>query len=407
MVWILAFFTLAGYNFSLWMFIGLVRFLVERFSASAKRKRGRPPRLITPKEVAAIIPAHNEQYTIKRAIRALLKVLPKKNIYIASDYSTDQTIPVARSLGVRVLDIKPNMGKAGALDYALKHYRLLTRYKAIIINDADAEIDKNYLVKALPLFRDKKIAAVATHGVTRLRNYGIWEKYFISYRLRLWRILQFGMRFGQTWKFTNVTFIIPGSLSLYRAKVLKKLEIAAPGLIIEDFNMTFEVHKKKLGRIAYDPSIFGIHQDPYNLKDYIRQIRRWDLGFWQTVRRNGIWPSLFWLSTGSFIIELLSYGLFILSVPVLIIFFILNSFNPMNVPLFSSYLTITDLLIGIFAMDYLTTIISAIAEKKPVILLYGLGFFFLRYIDAFIYFYTLPFAFIVKSQGVWTSPKRR
>lgn len=407
MVWILAFFTLAGYNFSLWMFIGFVRFLVERFSPSAKRKRGRPPRLITPKDVAAIIPAHNEQYTIRRAIRALLKVLPKKNIYVASDYSTDQTIPIARSLGVRVLDIKPNMGKAGALEYTLKHYRLVTRYKAIIINDADAEIDKNYLDKALPFFKDKKVAAVATHGVTRLRNYGVWEKYFISYRLRLWRILQFGMRFGQTWKFTNVTFIIPGSLSLYRAKVLKKLEIAAPGLIIEDFNMTFEIHKKKLGRIAYDPSIFGIHQDPYNLKDYIRQIRRWDLGFWQTVRRNGIWPSLFWLSTGSFIIELLSYGLFILSVPVIIILFILNSFNPINVPLFSSYLTITDLLMGIFAMDYLTTIIAAISEKKPVILFYGLGFFFLRYIDALIYFYTLPFAFIVKSQGVWTSPRRR
>ena len=334
-------------------------------------------------------------------------MLPKRNIYLASDYSTDKTIKIARSYGVNVLDIKPNKGKAKAIVYTLKHFRLLKRYQAIIINDADAQIDKNYLINSLPLFQDKSVAAIATHGVTRLKNYKIWEMFYICYRLRLWRVLQFGMRFGQTWKFTNVTLIIPGSLSLYRSRVLEKLDIAAPGLIIEDFNMTFEVHKKKLGRIAYEPTIFGIHQDPYRLKDYVRQIKRWNLGFWQTVKRNGIWPSFFWLSTGSFILELLSYALFFLSIPVMVILFILNSFQPINIPFISSHLTFPDLLVGVFAMDYLTTIITAIVEKKPIMLLYGLGFFFLRYIDSLIYIYTLPLAFLFKSKGTWSSPKRK
>ncbi len=406
MVWVLAFFTLAGYNFSFWMIIGILRFFFEKFS-SKKRKRGRPSTLISPKEVAALIPAHNEERTIGRTIRALLKVLPKRNIYLASDYSTDKTISVARSFGINVLDIKPNKGKAKAIVYTLDHYRLLKRFKAIIINDADAQIDKNYLVKALPLFQDKTVAAIATHGVPRLKDYGIWEMFFIAYRLRLWRVLQFGMRFGQTWKFTNVTLIIPGSLSLYRTEVLKKLDIAAPGLIIEDFNMTFEVHKKKLGRIAYDPGIFGIHQDPYSFYDYVRQVRRWNLGFWQTVKRNGIWSSIFWLSTGSFIFELLSYALFLICIPVIVFLFILNSFQPINLYFISSHLTTLDLLVGVFAMDYLTTIIAAIVEKRPIILLYGLGFFWLRYIDSIIYIYTLPMAFFFKSKGTWISPKRK
>jgi cellulose synthase/poly-beta-1,6-N-acetylglucosamine synthase-like glycosyltransferase len=289
----------------------------------------------------------------------------------------------------------------------MKHYKLLTRYKALIINDADVEIDKNYLKKALPFFKDKKVAAVAPHGVTRWRNYGLWQTLFIAYRIRLWRVIQIGMRFGQTWKFTNVTFIVPGSLSFYRTSVLKKLEIDAPNLIIEDFNMTFELHKKKLGRIAYSPSIFGIHQDPYSLKDYVKQVRRWELGFWQTVRRNGIWPSLFWFSTGAFILELSIFAAFLLSVPILLIWFALNSFQPLNVPLVATRLTIIDLAIGLFAMDYLTTIIAVIAEKKPLLLLYGPGFIFLRYIDAFIHLYTLPLAFIVKSKGTWASPKRK
>ncbi len=389
------------------MLIGCIRFLVEKFPSPKKIKRGRPIKPISAKEVAAIIPAHNEQRTIARTIRALLRILPSKNIFVASDYSTDKTNQIARSLGVKVLKIKPNKGKAKALVYTMKWYRLLTRFKAIIINDADAEIDKHYLEKALPYFNNKKIAAIATHGITRLRHYGFWEKYFISYRLRLWRVLQFGMRFGQTWEFTNVTFIIPGSLSLYRSRVLKKLDIAAPNLIIEDFNMTFELRKKRLGQIAYSPSIFGIHQDPYKLKDYIKQIKRWDLGFWQTVKRNGIWPSFFWASTGSFIIELLLYALFFLSIPLITVLFIINSFQPINIPVIAPHLTVADLLIGVFAMDYLTTIIATIVEKKPAMLLYGFGFFFLRYIDALIYFYTLPLAFIVKSHGAWTSPKRK
>ena len=404
---IIAFFTLAGFNFSFWLLIGLARFLFEKVPHSPKKTRGRNVKPITPHEVAALIPAHNEELTIERTIRALFQVLPKKNIYVASDYSTDRTVEIVRNLGVKVLDIKPNLGKAKALVRTLKHFGLLEMYKAIIINDADAEIDKNYLKFALPYFNDKKIAAIATHGITRIRDYSFWEKYFIAYRIRLWRVIQIGMRYGQTWKFTNVTFIIPGSLSLYRTSVLKKLEIDAPNLIIEDFNMTFELRKKKLGRIAYSPAIFGIHQDPYKLKDYIKQIKRWDLGFWQTVKRNGVWPSLFWLSTGAFIIELLSYALFILAVPILIILFAINSFEPISVPFVVSRLSMIDLFIGLFAMDYLITAIAAVAEKRPAILLYGVGFLFLRYIDAFLYFYTIPLALFVKSKGTWTSPKRR
>lgn len=404
---IIAFFTLSGFNFSFWMIIGLLRFLLEKIPHPPKKKKGRNVKPITPRDVAALIPAHNEGLTIARTIKALFQVLPRENIYVASDYSTDKTVKIVRSLGVKVLNIKPNLGKAKALAYALKYFGLLNIYEAIIINDADAEIDKNYLKLALPYFNDKKIAAVATHGVTRSQDYSFWEKYFIAYRIRLWRVIQIGMRFGQTWKFTNVTFIIPGSLALYRSKVLKKLEIDAPGLIIEDFNMTFEIRKKNLGRIAYKPSIFGIHQDPYKLKDYIKQVKRWDLGFWQTVKRNGIWPSFFWLSTGAFIIELLSYALFILAVPILILLFAFHSFEPISVPFLASHLSMTDLFIGLFAMDYLITVIAAVAEKRPIILFYGLGFLFLRYIDAFIYFYTIPLAIFVKSQGTWTSPKRR
>lgn len=405
MVWIIAIATITGYNFFFWSVISLVRFITEY-------------KLFPPKEkiifyskykisdIAAVIPAHNEEKTIRRTLNALLKIIPKKNIYVASDNSTDRTNKIVRSLHIKLLNIHPNKGKAKALVKILRHYKLLKKYKIILINDADTEIDKNYLNLALPLFYDPSIAAVATHGVSRIKKYNPWQKYFIAYRIRLWRIIQIAMRFGQTWKYTNVSFIIPGSLSLYRADVLRKLEIDAPGLVIEDFNMTFEVHKKKLGKIAYRPNIFGVHQDPYTLNDYIRQVQRWNLGFFQTVKRHGIWFSFFWLATTAYYVELYVYALFFAALPFVIVFLLLYHVIFIHVYIFTYRITLFDVLIGVFAVDYLLTVVASMLERKPILLLYGLGFIFLRYIDSIIYILAPFRALLSTSEGVWKSPKR-
>lgn len=406
MVWILALFSI-GYNFTFWIIIGFLRLIYEKFEAPKKDLEKRlEPLPITFSEVAAIIPAHNEESSIKPTLQALLQVLPPKNIYVVSDYSTDATIEIVRSMGVRSLDLSPNKGKAKALVYIMNEYGLLKGYKAIIINDADCILDPNYLTAALQYFRDENVAAVSPHGKTRWGRTKLSELFFIAYRARLWRVMQLGLRFGQTWKFANVSYIIPGAFSIYRTGVLEQLEIDAPGLVIEDFNMTFEIQKKGLGRIVYSPKISATHQDPFTLDDYVRQLRRWNVGFWQTVKRHGIWPSFFWLATGAFLIEMTLYTLFFLMLPFIITLLALNSFDPVVVPFLDRRVSILDLFLGVFLADYLITVIIAVVERKPVILLLGLGFVFLRFVDAIIYIISIPEAFLKKSSGTWVSPKR-
>ena len=63
------------------------------------------------------------------------------------------------------------------------------------------------------------------------------------------------------------------------------------------------MHKKKLGKIAYKPSIIGWDQHPDSLADYWKQVRRWNIGFFQTIRANGVWPSFFWVALGVFSLE--------------------------------------------------------------------------------------------------------
>jgi len=366
------------------------------------------PWRIAPREVAAIIPAHNEEVSLARTIKALKKIFPQQNIYIGSDASTDQTLEIARAHAVHAVDIQPNRGKAGVLLYLIGYYRLLDRYKAIMIVDADSEIDEHYLERALPLFEDPEVVAVAGHAVSKWKEHWPpkWSMFFTAYRVRLYRVLQAIMRYGQTWKYTNVTSIVPGFASIYRTSVLSRIYITAPGLIIEDFNMTFELYHKKLGKVAYTPRAFGIAQDPHTLFDYMNQVKRWNLGLWQTVRRHGFWPSLFWASLGPFLIEMLLYSIFLVFLPFLFLWFFLNSFQPFPLPFLDIQLRFIDLIIGVFVIDYLLTCLIAFIEKKPILLLYGFGFIILRFVDTVLFLYTLPLAFLIKSEGKWASPER-
>jgi len=364
--------------------------------------------------VAALVPAHNEEVCIAATLQSLKEILPQENIYVGSDASTDSTVEIAKEQGCQVVDIWPNRGKANVLVFLLEHFNILKQYKAVLLVDADVVVDKNFFDRALPFFDNPKVAAVIGNAHSKWQDHWrpSWSMFMTAYRIRLWRVLQYTFRYGQTWQYTNVTSIIPGGSSIYRSSVLEQLEINAPGLVIEDYNMTFEVHHRKLGKIAFTPKAFVIDQEPYRLRDYIRQVKRWNLGFWQTIRRHGLWPSFFWLALGVFLIEMFIFSAFFLFVPFLFEWYFLTSFQPFPVPWVASFykpieIELFDVLFGLFWADYFITSVVASIEKKPVLLFYGLGFILLRFIDTYLFMVTLPAAFFVKSEGKWISPKRK
>lgn len=362
-------------------------------------------------DVAVLVAAHNEENTIHVCLGSASKIVPAKNIFVGSDGSTDSTVAVARTWGCQVLDIQPNGGKARALKALVDHFDICERYQAVLILDADAQVDEHYLERALPLFDDPEVVAVAGHAVPKWFPHWppLWSMFFIAYRIRLYRITQALLRYGQTWKHSNVNFIIPGFASMYRCSALARIDIAASGLIIEDFNMTFEVHHKRLGKVAYTPAVRGISQEVHSLKEYYRQVRRWHLGFWQTVRRHGIWPSFFWLSLGVFVVEMLVQSLAFLSVPVLAAWLFVGSreFVTIWLPQLGLIdLTLVDIIVGVVCADYALTLLISAIERKPILLVYGLGFLLLRWFDSLLFLYTLPLAFVEKSDGRWQSPSR-
>lgn len=374
------------------------------------RQANPQPLRIRPEEVAVIIAAHNEGSAIGDCLAAVTKAIPPERIYVGSDGSTDDTVAAARRWGCNVWDIQPNRGKAHALKGLIERYRLTERYKALVILDADSEMDPNYLSRALPLFNDEGVAAIAGHVIPVWKRHRRprWAMFFVAYRVRLYKITQAFLRYGQTWRHSNVSFIVPGFASMYRCSALSQIDITAPGLIIEDFNMTFELHHKHLGRVAYTPRVRCASQDPTSLKDYFRQVKRWDLGLWQTIRRHGMWPGLFWASLGTFIAEMFIQSVTFLTVPFLLLWFIWYPDDKVALllPLGVVQVGLLDVLIGVMLADYLLTAIVAVLERKPVMFIYGLGFIIPRWIDSLLFLTTLPMAWFVHSDGRWTSPKR-
>ena len=316
--------------------------------------------------------------------------------------------------------LSPGKGKAKALLYLIKRFRIYKKYKLVFICDADNEIDKTLIGRALPFFNDPQISVVFSASYTRWPHpfHPSLARYFISYRYRLNRLLVYFYIYGQTWKHTNVNYVIPGSCTIYRSKVLKKLELDTPGLLIEDFNLAFQLHKRKLGKIGFHPSLISWEQYPHTLRDYWKQVRRWNIGFFQTVRKNGFWPSFFWLSMGTFSLEVFLNSLFITFLPIMVLFYIIPDLTNIH-PIFNSvinlqkssrllsHITIKGIFYSLFLFDYWMTAVVATIHKKPQLLFYGIFFIFMHYVTSLILLTAVIPGFFSSSEGRWTSPTRR
>lgn len=379
------------------------------------RHRANPVRVL-PSNVAVLIAAHNEALVIRETIHAAAALVPLRNIHVVSDMSTDDTAAIARSAGVKVFELEPNRGKAGALAAGIAHFELCRKFKVVMLLDADTRPAPDYLETGLPMFSDPTVVAVAGRAKSIMTPAAptALGRFLVAYRERLYVVVQLLFKYGQAARGANVVSIVPGFASMYRTSALAKIDVLAPGLVIEDFNMTFEIHAKKLGRIAFHPSAAVAYtQDPDTFRDYTKQVRRWILGFWQTVRRHRLQLGKFWLVLVFYIIEtVVSSVFFVLLIPMFLLSVVaaaqVEAGNAsVEMIAVAGLLRPQDVLLGVFVPDLLLTVIAALSLRSPGFLLMAPLFPLMRILDAGICLMMLPRAFSAASSGVWTSPVRR
>jgi len=406
---------MVGVNTLIWGSAGALRYL---------RSRSTPPAPVAPGpridrgRVAVLIPAHNEALVIGATISSACAQVDPDQVFVASDGSSDATADLARAAGANVVELTPNRGKAGAIAAAIEYFELIRRFDVVLLLDADTRLDQDYLASGLPAFDDPGVVAVAGRATTTVdpppaTRFG---RLLLAYRERFYVVVQYLLKYGQASRPANVVSIVPGFASMYRTSVLGEIDIAAPGLVIEDFNMTFELHAKQLGRIDFRPNAaIARTQDPDTFEDYVKQMKRWTLGFWQTVRRHRARRDRFWAALTLYIVELvLSSTMLLLMIGLLVAAGGLwawaaatGEVSPMDglwriaPPL--------AILLGIYVPDLLLTVAAVIASRRPGYLIYAPVFPLLRAVDAAVCLRSLFEALTRRraATGRWTSPTRR
>ena len=402
-----------GLSTLVWGTVAVGRLIAERRPAPGLLA---PSMFFRPTEVAVLIAAHDEELVIADAVAAARALVPARNVFVVSDGSSDATVNRARDAGATAWDLVPNRGKAGAIRAGLQRFRIPERFPLLLLLDADSRPRPDYLRTGLPLFTDPRVVAVAGRATTAADTPATRiGRLLTSYRERTYVSVQYLHKFGQAARSADAVAIVPGFASLYRTDVLDRIDIDAPGLSIEDFNMTFEVHAKRLGRIAFHPECaIAETQDPDALRDYSAQMRRWGLGFWQTVRRHGIQRGLFWTSVGVFAIETVLASVVLAAVIPALVLTALAALagSVLGGPVGSvadaaaSAVPVAQLLLAFLLVDTATTVFVCTVGRvrpHPRMLLFPL----LRIWDAVLCLRALWAALGRPSDGRWTSPDRR
>ena len=403
-----------GVNTFFWTTVGLGRTVVSRWGRwRGRRSAARPDSPpLTPADVAVLIAAHNEELVIAETIASATSLVPAANVFVVSDGSSDRTADIVRAAGAQVLELNPNRGKAGALAAGIEHFDLCERFEVVVLLDADTHLAPDYLTTGLAQMSEPGVVAVAGRATTistpdQLTRFG---RLLVAYRERVYVAVQYLVKYGQAARWADAVTIVPGFASMYRTAALKQIDVNTPGLVIEDFNMTFEVHAKKLGRIAFHPrAAIAYTQDPDNFHDYVKQIRRWALGFWQTLRRHRLHVGRFWVALAAYVAELVTSSvLFVLLVPLLLVSVVAQVFgNGAGTWELAGVLPPQAVLLGVLVPDFLLTVLAAVVSRRPHYLLYALAFPVIRIVDAAMCLRTIPLAWRSRDNGVWRSPARR
>jgi biofilm PGA synthesis N-glycosyltransferase PgaC len=233
------------------------------------------------KKICILIPAYNEQIVISSTIQSLLGCgFRSTDIFIVDDHSTDNTNTEALKYTSNVLRLENNSGKAAAQRIAVEKFGLVYKYDYVIMLDCDSTVNEDfrdvlyinsYMYPNVDLFVGQVKNAKSKSIVSAIRA----VEYTFSHS-----IVKKGQdNFG-------VIYVAPGCASMYSTRILSQLHFDSSTLA-EDMDLTIQVHLLD-GIIKYIHEAEVITQDPGSMADYHKQIMRWFRGFWQIVKKYGV-----------------------------------------------------------------------------------------------------------------------
>lgn len=320
------------------------------------------------KRLALLLPAHNEELILAATIRSAIAAGQKReDIYVVDDASTDQTQRVAlKELPMTNVLTVTRSGKAMAVQQAIKRFDIEKRYVWLHVADADSVFCPDYFrIYRRKLHSKKYVVAVGFVQSMRGNWISTYRALSYSYGQHLIRRIQslFGM----------IT-VFPGPTTSFRTDIISKLDFITHSLT-EDFDLTLQVHRKKLGRIVFIPEAISYTQDPQTLRDFAKQTERWYRGYFQGILKYRIGSQLQAIDVG------IGYQLFETVLYLLQMFV----FAPLVIWKTGNWLVYPVILASDFLVMSIIAILAAGASKRWSIVGALPYFYFLRWVELTIF----------------------
>lgn len=246
-----------------------------------KRKQEKFPQIINKDYkpfVTVMIPAHNEESVISSTVENILKMdYENFEIIVIDDRSNDNTASVIKDLENKHDKVKAFIrpsnafpGKSAVLNDALQ----IAKGEAILVFDADATVEPNFLSKLIPNLEPKDVGAVQARKIIRNKNQNLLTRcqnneYTMDTHLQVGRDSIKG------------AVELRGNGELIKRKAIEDIGGWNNYTLVDDLDMSTRLHIKGWD-IRFCPDAIVYEEGICYLKPLYRQRRRWLEG---TIRR--------------------------------------------------------------------------------------------------------------------------
>jgi len=229
-------------------------------------------------KISIVVPAYNEEITIKSCIQSLQDLdYPNYEIILVDDGSTDKTLEEAKRFevsGVRVIH-QENQGKANALNNGI----LLSKGEIIVTVDADTKLHRDSLKKIANRFATNHHLGAIAGNVKVNPTPGLLNRLQATeYTTGINLIRKAQSTLG-------CVLVVPGPIAALKKEAVKCAGLFSEDTFAEDFDMTMRILKKGY-QVEYEDGAIAYTDAPKNLEDLIKQRRRWYRGMMQVLDKH-------------------------------------------------------------------------------------------------------------------------
>jgi len=196
-------------------------------------------------EITVLIPARNEALTIAETLSALKHQGDNLNVILVDDQSTDDTSKIAKSVGLKHIDIISGSelaegwsGKLWALEQGRQHVK--TPY--LMLLDADIVLEKNLIPTVLEKVKNEQLNMLSLMAFLKMKTF--WEKLLMPAFIFFFKLLY---PFHLSNKPNSWVAAAAGGFIFIETKVLEELGGFAciKNALIDDCSLAKQVKKNK------------------------------------------------------------------------------------------------------------------------------------------------------------------